>query len=875
VTAHAIDLAHALRDRYRLERELGAGGMATVYLAEDVKHHRKVALKVLRLELSAAIGAARFLREIQTTANLNHPHILPLHDSGEVLGTAFYVMPYVEGESLRTRLNREKQLAIDETVRIAGEVASALDYAHRKGVIHRDIKPENILLHDGRALVVDFGIALATAAVGGGKRMTETGLSLGTPNYMSPEQAMGDREITARSDIYALGATVYEMLTGEPPISGSTAQAVIARVVTETPRPLAPQRPTIPPHVEAAVLRALQKVPADRFASAGELAQALQTGGTATPTVVAAAPIRTRPWLGWLAGAGALALLVGGLTYYRSGADPAPRALVAALLPPPGCDFAPVEEGNIIQLSPDGRSLAFAATCESEVALWVKRLETGDARRLGGTAEAAYPFWSPDGRSLGFFAADSLKRIDLASGAIRNLAAASNGRGGTWSQSGIIVYAPDVYGPLYQVSAAGGEPRPATAIADSSGGVSHRLPHFLPDGRRFVFTRGTAEVVPGELFAAELGSAETRKLLQGASNAAYAEGHLLFARDGVLLAQPFDPKATVLSGSAIAITPVIESFDFRYVASFSTAPGDRMVYREPPGAERRMEWFDPATGARVSVADPGAYGAARVSPDGRRILASRPAGRGRLVNVWLYDPAQATWSRVSPDSRLEYAFAWSPDGREAVLQPSFDSLTRFVSLATGQSRAVRREVTDNPILDWAPDGSYAVGRRQVAGTGFDLVRWTPKSPGSVPEPLLVTPADEIDPRISPDGRYLAYLSDQSGRSELYLARLPGVTRPVQVSTGGVARTNLSGAHGWSADGRGVYYLDRTGTLMAVPVSTSPELRVGKAAVVTSAPRNVRSIDAARDGRLLLLYDERQSQAPVTLVDGWTARLERR
>ncbi|HEX6614826.1 MAG TPA: serine/threonine-protein kinase, partial [Gemmatimonadales bacterium] len=290
-------LQSALADRYRLDREVGAGGMATVYLAYDVRHDRRVALKVLRPELAAVIGAERFLAEIKLTANLQHPHILPLFDSGEAVVSReslvasdglttndqrlstflYYVMPFVEGETLRERLNREKQLPLGDALRIASEVASALDYAHRHGVVHRDIKPENILLHDGQALVADFGIALA-ASKASGSRMTETGMSLGTPYYMSPEQAMGEREITARSDVYALGAVLYEMLTGDPPFTGSTAQAIVARVVTETPRPLQAQRHTVPPQVEAAVLTALEKLPADRFATAAEFADALKGG---------------------------------------------------------------------------------------------------------------------------------------------------------------------------------------------------------------------------------------------------------------------------------------------------------------------------------------------------------------------------------------------------------------------------------------------------------------------------------------------------------------------------------------------------------------------------------------------------------------------
>ncbi|MDZ4864109.1 MAG: serine/threonine-protein kinase, partial [Gemmatimonadota bacterium] len=281
MTDTSIRLTQALADRYRVERELGQGGMATVYLAQDLKHDRQVAIKVLRPELAAVIGAERFLSEIKTTANLQHPHILPLFDSGAADSFLFYVMPFIEGEALRDRLTREKQLPIADAVRIASEVASALDYAHRHNVIHRDIKPENILLHDGRALVADFGIALA-ASKAGGSRMTETGMSLGTPTYMSPEQAMGEREITARSDVYALGCVTYEMLIGEPPFTGPTAQSIVAKVMTADPVGLIAQRKSVPPAVEDAVLTALAKLPADRFASAAEFAAALVGGGTAS-----------------------------------------------------------------------------------------------------------------------------------------------------------------------------------------------------------------------------------------------------------------------------------------------------------------------------------------------------------------------------------------------------------------------------------------------------------------------------------------------------------------------------------------------------------------------------------------------------------------
>ena len=323
-------LRAALAGRYDVERELGAGGMATVYLAHDLKHDRKVAIKVLRPELSAVIGAERFLREIKTIANLQHPHILGLIDSGEVSGTAYYVMPFVDGESLRDRLHREQQLPIAEAVRTATEVASALDYAHRHGIIHRDIKPENILLHDGRALVADFGIALAASKVGGA-RMTETGMSLGTPTYMSPEQAMGERVITARSDVYALGCVTYEMLVGEPPFTGPTAQAIVAKVMTAEPAGLTAQRRSIPAAVEAAVLTALEKLPADRFATAAEFAAALinPQARTVRTAAIGAGRLGQRRF-GWLPAAivGAVAfgvgLLAASLVWRQSAPDTRP-----------------------------------------------------------------------------------------------------------------------------------------------------------------------------------------------------------------------------------------------------------------------------------------------------------------------------------------------------------------------------------------------------------------------------------------------------------------------------------------------------------------------------------------------------------------------
>jgi len=864
----AVALAEALRDRYALERELGAGGMATVFLARDLKHHRPVALKVLRPELAAVIGAKRFLQEIETTANLQHPHILPLHDSGEVGGTAYYVMPYVEGESLRDRLRREKQLPIEVAVRIATEVSSALDYAHRKGVVHRDIKPENILLHEGQALVADFGIALALSAAGG-TRMTETGLSLGTPHYMSPEQAMGEREVTGRSDVYALGCVLYEMLTGDPPFTGSTAQAIVAQVVTESPRPMIPRRHTIPGHIEAAVLRALEKLPADRFATAAGFAQALAAApAQATRVSAAAVPTRRSPAVPWTPVLALALLLAAGLAWYfgrpRSGA----LALVASLLPPPGCDFDLVATSNVVQLSPDGGRLAFVAVCGEDRSIWVRAMDTGQNRELGGTAGAIYPFWSADGRSLGFFAAERLKRIEVEGGAIRDLAPAPDGRGGSWSADGTILYAPDVFGVMYRIPAEGGTPEAATQLAQSSQGISQRLPHFLPDGKHFLFAQGASTGAEGKLMAGTLGSLESRPVLDRASNVTFADGYLFSVLDEVLLAQRFDPGELRLSGKAVAVASGLETWPFRFLGNYSYSAG-RLVYREAVLPQARIEWFDPGSGARTAVLERGAYSAMRLSPDGRQLLVGRPDGRTSREHTWLYDLAEGGWSRLTRKSEVQYNFAWMPDGRQVALQPESGDSAQFVSVDGAKIEMVAKVPNDTPILDWAPGGSFAIGQRQVQETGFDLVRWSGVRDSLPNEALSATPADERSPRVSPDGRYVAYFSNQSGRQEVYLARLPGATGERQVSLEGAYEGRVALA--WSRKRPVLYFLGPGGVLQSVRVVTAPELRLGKPSTVPGAPANISGIEAAPDGRLLLLYNDRSTGAPLTLVENWMAR----
>ena len=463
-----IRLNVALQGRYRVERELGEGGMATVYLADDLKHERKVALKVLKPELAAVVGAERFLAEIKTTAKLQHPNILPLFDSGEADGLVYYVMPYVEGESLREKLDREKQLGVDDSVAITQKVAGALDYAHEHGVVHRDIKPGNILLSErGEPLIADFGIALAVAQAGAG-RITETGLSLGTPHYMSPEQATGDRDVDPRSDVYALGCVLYEMLAGQPPFSATTAQAVLVKILTADAPSITSERRTVPPHVGHALARALEKLPADRFTSAAEFASALAdpsftyearvrtSVGTPTPEAPApSAPPQATATVGlWKPVAIATSVLAAGLGWALMGDDVTPPLTRFIVPPPDGVALTGVCCGPVTALSPDGEWLAFVSSGLGPV--YRRRLGQLEAEEVPGTEGGTIPFFSPDGRWLGFHTEGRLLKVPMSGGPPVPITETPPAGGASWGDNDVIAFVDNPTGALFTVPGAGG-----------------------------------------------------------------------------------------------------------------------------------------------------------------------------------------------------------------------------------------------------------------------------------------------------------------------------------------------------------------------------------------------------------------------------------
>ncbi|HEX6316874.1 MAG TPA: protein kinase, partial [Gemmatimonadaceae bacterium] len=656
-------LQEALANRYRLERELGVGGMATVYLARDLRHDRDVAIKVLHPELGAVLGAERFLAEIKTTAKLQHPHILPLLDSGEA-GGLFYVMPYVSGDTLRARLNRERQLPVEECVRIAREVAGALAHAHAAGVVHRDIKPENILLQDGHALVSDFGIALAVEQAGG-TRLTHTGLSLGTPQYMAPEQATGEKTIDARADIYSLGAVLYETLTGEPPFAGPTAQAIVARVITETPRSISTQRRAVPEHIEQAVFRALEKLPADRFASAGEFTAALE-GRQPTRTI---GSTRRRPdvrprgaGIGVVVGVAVTAAAIGGVAAWRlKPSSPSAGSVARAVIP--------LARGQLLSMrfsafdiSPDGSVLAYVSDAGGRSSLFLRPLADTSSTMIPGTENSNAPFFSADGNWIGFFASGRLVKVPRDGGVPITIAdAPSLPVGVSWGDDGTILYA--VGGELFRVESDG---RAAPAVVKASSGGREvgaiRFPWFLAGSREALITADSGIAIM------ELASGEVQWLLRGSQARYLPTGHLMYDDDeGRIRLVAFDLRRKRVIGTSV---PAFEAFRGSGGGSsfFAVSSTGTLVYM-PGGFQRSLVWVDRHGRETPLPLEQRGYRFPKISPDGRLIAVTVDP---RPSSVWVIDPENGSANPITPPGSHSIAAIWSPDGQRVAYMSQGD-----------------------------------------------------------------------------------------------------------------------------------------------------------------------------------------------------------
>jgi serine/threonine-protein kinase len=856
--------------------------MATVYLAHDQRHGRRVAVKVLRPELAALLGARRFLAEIQLTANLQHPHILPLFDSGEAVASResrpetflFYVMPFVEGESLRARLQRETQLPVADAIGLATEVASALDYAHRQGVVHRDIKPENILLHDGHALVADFGIALAVSRAGDG-RMTETGLSVGTPQYMSPEQASGSRDITPRSDVYALGSVLYEMLAGEPPFTGPTAQAVAARALTEQPMLLRTRRPSVPAAVEAAVMTALQKLPADRFASAADLARALaaeapaDTRAAAVAATSASAWLR-RPALGWLFGVLALAA-AGALIWRRpAAAEHAEVVRFGVELPPPAV-LSPVAPALVF--SPDGETLVISAGVEGDNQLYRLRLDTGRPVPIDGTTQARPPAFSPDGRWLAFVQGSNLVKVAVDGGAPIPLTP-SAGVGVTWIGDRTIVFNRKYNEGLWRIAADGGAPEPLTTPDVAEGELGHWWPQALPGSQAVLYTAYGPSAEQSRLEVVDLSTGRRTMLVRGAVCGRYlADGRLVFFRGGNILSAPFDVRRLKLTGDIVPVLQHVAIGRLSAAPAFAVSKNGTLAWAADSEyfTPRQLLWVDAAGQVRPALAEPGAYSNIRLSPDGRRIAFTLEQA---TTDVWVADLATGIRTRITSGPGVARFPIWDPGGRRVFYQlehGAFDIYARDAEAADSAVLIARSRFDKYPGAI-TPDSRSLVAMEDSVHERLLLL---PLDGGGTPHELLPGAAGRESPALSPDGRWLAYASNESGRWQVRVARFGGSGGGSrQLTEGGIASSPADRAWiRWAAAGRELLYLTGDSVMR---IGFDPHTGdAGTPELVLRTPDHVE--DVTRDGGYILVTRAVQESAPrrINLVLHWLQELDQR
>jgi eukaryotic-like serine/threonine-protein kinase len=873
-------LTAALSDRYRIERELGSGGMATVHLAEDIKHNRRVAVKVLRPELAAVIGADRFLTEIKTTANLQHSHILPLHDSGSVDGFLFYVMPYIDGESLRDRLNREHQLPVGDSVRIATEVASALDYAHRHGVVHRDIKPENILLHDGSALVADFGIALAVSTAG--TRMTETGMSLGTPHYMSPEQAMGEREITPRSDVYALGCVTYEMLVGEPPFTGPTAQAIVARVMTEEPRGLSIQRKSIPAHVEAAVHTALSKLPADRFASAAEFAAALNDPTRVTTSATqGASPIRRNRWQS-TAIIAAAALIAGtalGMLLKRSPTARDPGVVRVLMSLPDSGGVRPIDNATIA-LSPDGRRIAYIGPSKTGHMLWVREMNDFEGKPLAGTEGAQAPFFSPDGAMIGFFDSGDFQSkllvIPAVGGTVQTIVSDSaTAFGGSWGSDGNI-YFNDNHGGVARVASQGGSIFRLSRADTARGDQEHDYPIVLPAAKGAIIQVWKGS--PGENVIAALSFATGK--INVIAKGTYAQflppDKLLFGTaDGRVFAITFDEKSLTATGEPVQVLDNVREEGVNGSLQFAVSQSGTLAYVPAANADRDIVWVSRnGTETPVDSGWTGPFSDLSLSPDGTRLAMTIAGNDGAAVWVKRLPGGSVTQLTLSGTSDRP---TWSPDGHAvAYLGNRGGRRTAWMRRADGSNdeQPVNGKSPQLDEISLPPKGALTVLRTlgSAANTRKLLLAM---SPDSTPRQLLHTDYDNFAAVISPDGKWMAYASNESHQNEIYVRPFPAVDS---------ARWTISVSGGtepmWAHSGRELFFRAKSGDMMAVPVVTGNTFEAGTPVKLFNASHYVaddrhHEYDVSPDDqKFIVVRNSQKNSQTLGVVVNWGADIKR-
>jgi len=868
---------------YEIQSPLGAGGMGEVYRARDTRLDRIVAIKIIPTQLQSDPDLkARFEREARAISSLQHPHICTLFDVGHQDGTAFLVMEYLEGETLASRLLKGP-LPVEQVLKVAIEIADALEKAHRQGMIHRDLKPGNIMLTKSGAKLMDFGLAKARVVPGtastnlpGGPltpstptlnvsiltspvaALTQKGAIVGTFQYMAPEVLQGS-EADARSDIFSFGCVLYEMATGNRAFDGKSQVGVLAAILEKEPEPISSAQPFAPPALDRLIRNCLTKDPDQRWQSAHDLKVQLQTisemGSKAgVPVAVVGARRQHRQLLGALGAIGwvlALGALIGALYYSRLASDERQPTRAEVDLPT-GTSMIFGAFGGIA-ISPDGRKVAFPSAASNVAIIWIRDLESGKASSVAGTDGASFLFWSPDSRMVGFFAGGKLRTVSASGGPVQIICDAPAGRGGSWSQAGVILFTPNIEEGLFKVAEAGGTPEQVTKLG--ANGFTHRNPLFLPDGKHFLFSRRAVGASSGDLYSGSLDGGDTKLAVERASNASYTQGYLLYVRDRNLLAQRFDPGSLTVSGNPIPVTEDIEYWNAKDLGDFSASANGTLVYRKAESSQSRFAWVklpgketeefgDPMTGIDSSS---GSVQTSRLSMDGKRIVFAKREPSSPDSELWVFEIDHKTLTRQASNAAGGMSSAFSPDGAKIAISTVFGGGTTTTmvikSLSTGQEE--KQETPDRKLSyvdSWTPDGKYLIMRIQDPKTLFDL--YAQPVAGGSPIPLLTQSYNEYGGLLSPNGKWMAYLSNESGRTELYVTDFPAVHSKFQISSDGAYW------HAWSHDGKHLYFANGN-KLLASEIRNPDTMEFSNTEVVTTL-EGVQPIAFAPDGRLLVL-----------------------
>ncbi len=828
--------------RYEIRAQIGAGGMGEVYRARDPKINRDVAIKVLPADFSAdPERLRRFEQEAQAAGALNHPNILAIHDVDTHDGSPYVVSELLEGETLREGLNGTAfppRKAIDYALQIAAGLAAA----HGKGIVHRDLKPENLFItHDGRVKILDFGLAKLTEPISDSNAQsdvltrrvkTDSGMIMGTVGYMSPEQVRG-KPADHRADIFSLGVILYEMLAGRRAFRRESAVETLNAILKEDPPELSESNSQINPALERVVLHCLEKSPEQRFQSARDVAFPLESlsGLSSSRTMTAALPLqvarpKNRERLAWIVAGVLLLGLLAALPFAIAHLRRAPvdeRVLRFSMLPPEKANLAGVVSG--MGLSPDGRRLAFVASIEGQNLLWVRSLDSLSAQALPGTEGASgvsSPFWSPDSRFIGFFAGGNLKKIDASGGSPQTLCDAVMSRGGTWNRDGVILFAKE-FGSLYRIPAAGGEPTPVTTLDQSHFETSPRWPYFLPDGRHFLYLVPGGQAESSGIYVGSLDAKVTKRLLPITMNAVYAPpGFLLFLRNETLMAQRFDADKLELTGEPL---PVAEHVAFNIglrLAAFSVSENGVLAFRTGSWQVDQPLWFDRGGRQTGALGAAGLYFNLALSPDERRAAVDLTDTQTGTTDIWLFDLAHGIPSRFTTHPANDSTPLWSPDGSRIVFSSNREGVSNLyqkIASGVGPEEVLLKSSEPKRADDWSSDGQFIVYQTRNPQTKSDL--WVlPTSGDRQPFPFLQTEFNELQAQFSPDRKWIAYISDESGAPEVYVQTFPASSGRWRVSTGGGTQPR------WRRDGRELFYIAADRKLMAVDVKLGATFEAG-------------------------------------------------